>query len=167
MRTLIAYSTTHGCTEQVAHELKKSLGGDVTLVNLKSDPGHNPISYDRIIIGGSIHAGQIQKRVKDFCGKNMDILLEKEIGLYICCMEEGATASKQFSEAYPEKLQMHAKAAGIFGGAFDFEKMNFVEKLIVKKVARVKQSTSRIDHQAIKKFSKRMDKIFNPFLFLA
>jgi menaquinone-dependent protoporphyrinogen oxidase len=167
MKTIIAYATTHGCTEKTALELKNHMGGDTTLVNLKKNPNPSIANFERVIVGGSIHAGQIQKRVKDFCTKNLEILKEKELGLFICCMENGETAGKQFTEAFPEELQRVAKSTAIFGGEFDFEKMNFLEKMIVKKVARVRQSTSKIDQQAIRKFSKRMDRIFNPFLFLA
>ena len=30
----------------------------------------------------------------------------------------------------------------------------------------LKETTSKVDHEAIRKFSKRMDKVFNPFMFL-
>ena len=166
MKTLIAYSTTHGCTEKTVNELKKLLGGEVDLVNLKKNSNPNLETFDRIIIGGSIHAGQIQKRVKDFCSKNLDEIKSKELGLFICCMEQGETGQKQLFDAFPDELHQIAKSSAVFGGEFDFEKMNFLEKLVVKKVAKVKESTSKVDHQAIHKFSKRMDKIFNPFLFL-
>lgn len=166
MKTLIAYSTTHGCTEKTAVELKEQLGGAVELVNLKKQSNPELGSFDRIIIGGSIHAGQIQKRIKEFCSKNLEELKLKELGLFICCMEQGESAQKQLLEAFPEELHQNAKSSAIFGGEFDFNKMNFLEKVVVKKVAKVKESTSNVDHQAIHKFSKRMDKVFNPFLFL-
>lgn len=166
MKTLIAYATAHGCTEKTANELKKYLDGDIVLVNLRKSPQPDLASFERVIIGGSIHAGQIQKRVKEFCSKNIVELKNMELGLFICCMEEGQTAQKQLSEAYPDELLQNAKSIAVFGGEFDFEKMNFVQKLIVKKVARVQDSTSRVDYEAIRNFSKRMDKVFNPFLFL-
>lgn len=166
MKTLITYCTTHGCTEKTAIELKNFLGGNIELVNLKQQPNPDIEKYERIIIGGSIHAGQIQKRVKAFCKTNLEQLKIKELGLFICCMEEGETAQKQLEDAFPEELHMKAKATTYFGGEFNFDKMNFFEKLIVKKVAKVEESTSRIDQKAIKSFSKRMDKVFNPFLFL-
>lgn len=166
MKTLIAYSTTHGCTEKTAIELKNFLCGDVALVNLKTEPKPDLNTFDRIIVGGSIHAGQIQKRVKDFCNKNLDEIKLKEIGLFICCMEEGETAQKQLLNAFPEELHKNAKATAYLGGEFNFNKMNFFEKLIVKKVAHIENSTSKIDNEAIRKFSKKMDRIFNPFLFL-
>lgn len=166
MKTLIAFCSTHGCTEKTANELKEYLQTNVELCNLKKDQIPSIEKFDRVVVGGSIHAGQIQKRIKDFCNKNEAVLLQKELGLFICCMEEGETAGKQLNEAFSEKLHQNAKAEAYFGGEFNFNKMNFFEKLIVKKVAHVSESTSTIDHEAIRNFSVKMDKIFNPFLFL-
>jgi len=90
----------------------------------------------------------------------------KELGLFICCMEEGETGQKQLLDNYPEELIKNAKATAYFGGEFDFEKMNFFQKMIVKKVAHIDHSTSKMDYEAIRKFSKKMDRVFNPFLFL-
>lgn len=167
MKTLITYCTTHGCTETVAHELKQLLDQNVTLCNLKKEKTPELASFERIIIGGSIHAGQIQKRIKVFCKQHAATLKEKELGLFICCMDEGEEAQTHLKNAYPEELLDHAKATACLGGEFNFEKMNFLEKFIIKKVAKIDHSTSKMDKQAIRKFSNRMDRIFNPFLFLA
>jgi menaquinone-dependent protoporphyrinogen oxidase len=157
MKTLIAYCTSHGCTTKTAAELKDLLETEVQLCNLKSEK-HAPLDeYDTIIIGGSIHAGQVQKRLKNFCNKNLSILKQKDIGLFICCMEEGEKAEQQLKEAFPEELHQIAKASGIFGGEFNFNRMNFIEKYIVKKVGKVEQSISKIDHKAIQKFSSKMN----------
>jgi menaquinone-dependent protoporphyrinogen oxidase len=167
MKTLITYSTTHGCTGKIVNELASQFEGDITVVDLKNNPNPDLKDYQRVIIGGSIHAGQIQKRVKSFCINSLEELKQKELGLFIACMEQGTTAQQQLENAYPSELLEHAKSAAYFGGEFDFEKMNFIEKLIVKKVAKINRSTSIVNNEAIRKFSKRMDRIFNPFLFLA
>jgi menaquinone-dependent protoporphyrinogen oxidase len=166
MKTLITYCTTHGCTEKAALELKTFLGNNVELINLKEKSNPDLKKFTRVIIGGSIHAGQIQKKVKDFCNKNLTELQTKELGLFICCMEEGEKAKTQLTEAFPKVLRQNAKAIAYFGGEFDFKKMNYFQKLIVKKVAKINSSTSKVDHDSIRNFSKKMDKIFNPFLFL-
>ncbi len=166
MKTLIAYSTTHGCTGKVALELKEKLGGEATLINLKEDRNPSLALYDQVIIGGSIHAGQIQKRVKEFCAKNLEQLKQKELGLFICCMYEGDVAREQLRNAFPEELHQAAKNEAFFGGAFDFKRMKFFEKMIVRKVAKVNESVSNLDYGKIDNFASRMNKIFNPFLFL-
>lgn len=166
MKTLIIYSTTHGCTQKTAQILQDFLGSNAQTVNLKSDAYPDIKDFDRIIIGGSIHAGRIQKRVKQFYSKNLEELKGKELGLFICCMEEGEKAQIQFNDAYPDTLRRNAKATACFGGEFDFDKMSTFQKMIIRKIAGTEHNTSKIDKEAIRDFSKKMDKVFNPFLFL-
>ncbi len=156
MNILIAYCTRHGCTEEAAQTLKENLSGEVTLVNLKKNGKPDLSAFDTVILGGSIHMGKIQSQVRKFIEKNVDVLLEKRTGLYVCCMEE-KQAQQQFENAFPEELRKHASATGIFGGAFNFERMNFLERKIVQKVAGVTESVYKIDEGEIKRFAAAMD----------
>jgi menaquinone-dependent protoporphyrinogen oxidase len=72
-------------------------------------------------------------------------------------MYEGETAQKQFDEAYPAELRTHASASGLFRGAFDFDKMGFMEKAIVKKVAGVTESVDKLDIDTIEAFARAFD----------
>ena len=112
--------------------LQEHLSGDVALVNLKNKRNPDISSHDTIIVGGSIHAGTVQKGIQRFCEKNREMLLQKTLGLYLCHMQEDETAQKQFEGAYPEDLRAHAAAKGLFGGEFDFKKKNFIERKIVR-----------------------------------
>ena len=93
MKTLIVYATKHGCTEKCANELKNNLTGEIELHNLKKSVKTDLNDFWTIIIGGSIHVGQVQKNVKQFCLNNLDLLIEKKIGLFLCCMEQGKKAN--------------------------------------------------------------------------
>ncbi|WP_394697619.1 flavodoxin domain-containing protein [uncultured Sunxiuqinia sp.] len=99
--------------------------GYVTLKNLKED--RNPCfeDYDLVIIGGSIHAGQIQRRVREFRENNTEKLGLKEIGLFICCMMQGEQAQEQLNNAFPEKLHQYAKSKAILGSEYNFDKIRF------------------------------------------
>jgi len=152
MKTLIVYATRHGCTEKCALKLQNSFAGETQLLNLKKSAKINLNDFETIIIGGSIHAGQIQKKVKNFCQKNSDLLKTKKIGLFVCCMEEGEKAAKQLEEAFPTELLKHASAIGIFGGEFNFEKMNFLERAAIRKIAGINRSISKIKQEEIDKF---------------
>jgi len=158
MNTLIVYSTTHGTTEECAQLLAEQLQGDVTLNNLKKQSHPDLSPYTTVIVGGSIHAGQIQKRVKKFCESNTTTLKEKRLALFLCCMEEGETAQTQFDNAFPEELRRRAKTSGLFGGAFDFNKMNVIYKFITKKVAGVTESISKINGNNIAAFAAELNK---------
>jgi menaquinone-dependent protoporphyrinogen oxidase len=157
MSTLIFYATRHGCTEKAAEILKSKLDDDVTIINLKKNKKPDLSVFDTIIIGGSIHAGQMQGNLKKFCLKNLDSLMKKPLGLFLCCMEEGEKAQQQFDEAYPQELRNHASATGLFGGAFDFDRMNFFERAIVKKVAKIDTSVSNIKEENIQLFAAHLN----------
>ena len=146
----------HGCTEKTANILKEYIKDDVTITKLGNNPSPDITKYNTIIIGGSIHAGNIQNKIKRFCNNNLSFLLNKRIGLFLCCMEKGQTAQKQFDEAYPEQLRNHAAASGLFGGEFDFSKMNLFEKAIIKKIANITESISRLNKQAITEFAEKL-----------
>lgn len=158
MSTCIVYMTKHGCTAKTASMLRELLRDDVALFDLKEHAHPDIAPYDTVIVGGSIHAGKIQKGVRRFCEDERDSLLQKTLGLYICHMEEGETAEREFGEAYPAALRSHAAATGLFGGEFDFEKMNFVERTLVKRIAKVSRSVSRIDADAVRTFAEGLER---------
>lgn len=166
MKTIIIYMSTHGCTERVVHELAEELSGKVTLKNLREDKRPCFHDYDRIIIGGSIRAGQIQRKIREFCETNIDQLGDKELGLFICCMSEGEEAFQQLNKAFPERLHQYARSEAVLGGEFNIEKMSFLEKIILKKISKIEETVCNIDHEAIQHFAQKMDKTFSPFLLL-
>lgn len=155
MRTLIVYMSHHGCSRDCAYKLKELLHREATdVVDLKSDDPPTLALYDTVIIGGSIHAGKLQSNLLGYINLSLDELLQKRVGLYLCHMAEDDEAAEEFENAYPEILRRHAIALGLFGGRFDFEKMNFIEKAIVKKVAQVTDAVDQVNYQAIADFAK-------------
>lgn len=154
METIIVFLSRHGCSEKAAHLLADQLVGEAVIKNLKKDKVELK-KFRSVIIGGSIHAGKVQNGIKKFCQNNMDLLLKMKIGLYLCCMETGETAEKQFNEAFPKNLRDHAVAKGLFGGEFNLERMSFFEKKIVEKVAKITESISQLDEDAIREFVEK------------
>lgn len=156
MKTLIVYASKHGCTAGAVRTLEERLLGEVSLVDIGNEKPQGVDLYDTVIVGGSIHAGSIQKKVRRFCDDNIDVLLEKRLGLFLCCMYEGDEEEKQFENSFDPRLRDHAAARGLFGGRFDFEKMNFFERAIVKKVAGVTESVSSLRPDAIEAFAEEI-----------
>jgi len=156
MKTAIIYKSSHGTTEKVAFMLAKKLtssGDDVRVIDLAKTRRPHIGDYEKMIIGGSIHVGRIQKEIKAYCEKNSEILLTKKLGLYICCMAaDEKTRNTEFESSFPDELKEHASAKGIMGGEFLLEKMNFIEKLVVRKIAHAKETVHDIDLDAVEKF---------------
>lgn len=156
MKTAIIYASKHGTTEKVAREIQKSLGDDqAQLFNLKRNRHFDFTSFEQIVVGGSIHAGSIQKQVSKFLDRHRPELLERRLGLFLCCMHE-QEAENEFNSAFTEVLRNHATSRKIVGGEFRFDKMNFIEKALVKKIAGVKNSVSKIDDQKIRELVEEL-----------
>lgn len=153
MKAAVIFMSSHGTTRKAVEILSQNLGGSVDLINLKENPNPGLTGYDGVIVGGSIHAGSVQKNIRQFIDRNKEILLTKKIGLFLCCMYEGDLAQKQFETAFPQDLREKAQAIGLFGGEFIFSTMNFIERQIVKKVSGITSDVSKIDSDAIQRFA--------------
>jgi len=156
MKTAIIYASKHGTTEKVANRLALKLrtdGHHVELFNLRSTISPDLDNYERIIIGGSIYGGKIQKGLVNFCENNKEKLTEGSLGLFICCMLKDK-AQEEFDNAFCEDLRCHSSANGIMGGEFVFENMNFLERFIVKRMTQMTSSEYDLDTRAISQFLK-------------
>jgi len=157
--TVIVYMSNHGTTEKIACMIKDSLKGEqITLINLKTCKNPDISKCKKVIIGGSIHMGKIQSELTKFCEKNEELLLTKEVGLFMCCMADGNYALQEFNGAYAERLRLHAKAKALMGYELNFEKMNPIQKMIMKKKAGTSANVSKINMQALTVFVNDLTK---------
>lgn len=159
MSTLIVYSSKYGCTKTCANLLQEELKDKVDIINLKTSKYVTISQYDKVIIGGSIYIGKIQKEVTEFCSKNLEKLKEKQIGLFICGMQEGEILITEINQNFPKELINIAVAKECFGGEFNFSKMNFLEKFIIKKISKVSSNKSNILTENINNFAQTMNSI--------
>ncbi len=156
MRYAILYASHHGTTRKVAEQLADTFGREKTsIINLEKQNEVDLTPFETVIIGGSIHAGQIQKKIRGYCEKNTTDLLKKRLGLFICSMSIDKE-DQDFKNAYPEVLRGHAIASGCFGGELLFEKMNFFEKWIVKSMSGKKENVYNLHQEAITAFEKKI-----------
>lgn len=155
MKTLIAYSTTLGCTEQCVSRLKEDLGPEVDLYRISRRRKINFEQYTTVIIGGSIHEGMIQRAVRKFCEEYLDELLKVEVGLFICCVDPGETEMELLKTVFPDKLLESALAKSYFGGELNFKKMNLMQKLMTRKKERLAVMPD-IDFDKILVFAERL-----------
>jgi menaquinone-dependent protoporphyrinogen oxidase len=122
--------------------LQDRLEGAV-LCNLAKDEKASLDDYDCIVVGGSIYAGRIHSKVARFCERNMDVLLGKKLGLFLCCADL-AKVEEQMATAFDERLREHAVAVEHFGYEYNLEKMNFVVRRIIRLIAKTDRTESHI-----------------------
>lgn len=157
MKTIIVYATKYGCTKKCAENLSKKLNDNVDLCNLKEKKDIDISQYDKVIVGGSIYIGKIQKEISEFCNKHLEDLKAKKSGIFICCMKDGEAAEAELKEAFPQELLDKAVVKSFFGGEFIFNKMNFLDRFIAKKVSKTDTDMSNILYENINRFAESMN----------
>ncbi len=159
MNTVIIYASRYGCAQKCAESLVKRIHGSVDLVNIQTASIPDLAQYDQVIIGGSIRFGQIQKQIKEFCRENIDELIKKKIGLFICCgLFENA--QQNIEHSFPQQLLDHAAAVECFGGELDLNKLSFFDRIIanmvMKAVEKEGDKPPNVLVEKIDRFSQQM-----------
>ncbi|MEI6347212.1 MAG: flavodoxin domain-containing protein [Bacteroidota bacterium] len=156
MKTAIIFATTHGTTKKVAQMIAVKLGSDsCTLINIKETPKIDLSNYNQLVIGASIHAGNIQSSMREFIKQNTVSILEKRVGLFLCYMNEPELGN-QIERAFPEVIRKQALSVQGVGGEFLFEKMNFFQRFIVHKISGIKETTSNIKEKTVDQLVKEI-----------
>jgi len=145
MKTVIIYASKYGMTKKLANIVVRHRT-NVHLYSIKEwtkDIG----DYDEIVLGTPIYAGKINKKIKKMITKNEEILLNKTVRIFICGMmpdNEDEVIAFNFSKG----IQEHAKIKYI-GGAYQFTKMNWLFKMIVRQIAKTNEDQEVIIEQNI------------------
>lgn len=156
MKTLILYTSLYGATRECAEELAKLLGeADLLAVGKKVRPDFS--AYDSVIVGGPVYMNSLPKPMKQFLDEWEPELLEKRLGLFLCCANP-----KRFERYLPYCFSFEmldkAEVKECFGGRIDEKKLKFLHKLVIKAV-RKQASTpppeSAILHENIRAFAAR------------
>lgn len=156
-KTVIIYASRHGTTEKIARRIAEKMGDGVSLVALKQSKYPDIQPFETVILGTSIYTGEPRKVMTAFCKKNENSLLEKTVGLFVCGMHPDSEVRKtETAHAYPDALYKHAKTVRFLGGEFLFDRLNFFEKLIVKKVSKATSTVSAIDKDEVAMFTAEM-----------
>jgi len=148
MKTLIAYGTKYGTTRKAAEEISKRIPGEVDLVDLKKDNEPDVCTYDVILIGASVYGGNIQSEVRSFFDKHRHNLIVRPYGLFIAA-GNNLEVERNYRVYVGKTIYDHAKIREYIGYSYDFSKMNFFEKTIIKKVAKVTENTENIEEKGL------------------
>ena len=146
MGTLIAYSSRYGTSEKVAALLAERQSGDVRVQNIIEEPNATWKMVDHVIVGCSIRMGTIQDEMKEWLALHEAHLLEHPLALYLCAgTPTESERIRELEEAYRESLREHAYFVEVVGSGYDFERMGFLDKAIVRMMAKQKESSLQLD----------------------
>lgn len=149
MKTLVIYSSKYGATEKCATILKDKLGEECTLANIELESHPALDLYDTVVIGSSIYAGKMRSEIISFIKNNEEKLKEKNIGVFLCCKDQGSEAISYIAQNLPAWVSEKSFMQLAFGHEINLEKMNFIERNVLKLIFKVNESYSKIDEERI------------------
>ena len=138
-KVLVAYATRSGSTagvaERVAEVLNRSgFAAEAVTTKETRDVG----SYDAVVVGSAVRAGKLMPEVLNFLVKNKATLEAKPLAAFIVClaMKEGDEKGRATAGTYLDPLRLRVKPAseGLFAGAYDPQKVGFVERQVLKMI---------------------------------
>jgi len=132
MKTLIIYASKYGTTEDCAFELKNQIKGETKLINMKENSKTVDIDeFDNIIIGCSIYMTRISLEIFNFCEQNLQKLLDKKVGIFLCCgfLEQ---FQEYLNQNFPKELLENAVISQHFGAEARVSKMKFITKCMFR-----------------------------------
>src|SRR4030043_573149 len=139
MKTLIVYASRYGASAGTAEEIAKILreeGFDVKVVNAKDEKGKDISEYELVIVGSGLQMFKWTGEAEDFLKKFRKDLAKKKVALFVSSMkqvyeregkkDELEKSWKRFLEDKATKYGIHPISMGMFGGVFDYNKMNII-----------------------------------------
>lgn len=151
MKTLIVYASKYGCVKNCCEEIRLKLNGEIDIVDIEKVGNVKINNYDNIIVGCSVYIGSVQKSIKNFCRQNLSLLLNKPVSLFICCLFEDQL-NDVLIKNFPDEFLKHAKTMKSFHGEIKYEKLQLLDKVIYKALAKTMNLNCKINHKAIIEF---------------
>ena len=140
-QVLVTYATKYGATAEIAEEIgevirQADLRTDVQPVERAGDVSR----YDAVVLGSAVYIGRWRKEAAKFLKANEQALTGKAVWLFSSGPTgEGDPVELVQGWRFPGSLQPIADRIGprdiaIFHGATDVDKLNFLEKWMLKNV---------------------------------
>jgi menaquinone-dependent protoporphyrinogen oxidase len=140
--TVIVYQSSHGNTEKILKELTAGkTSAQVLLIKVDQAEISDLEQAGRIVLGGSIHAGKIQKEVGSFIDRHRELLLKKPLALFIGCLDKKHSV-EELENAFPEDLKNHAELKTAIGGNVNPEKLSWFLRIIMKFIIKKEEDRS-------------------------
>jgi menaquinone-dependent protoporphyrinogen oxidase len=129
-RTLVAYASKHGSTEEVAYAIGAHLrdaGHDVDIRDAAVVTDVEP--YDAVVLGGSLYMGRWHGDAREFLRHHRSAVEERPLAVFALgsrTLDEHdvADSRRQLNNAL-EHLDVHPKLVTVFGGVVEPAKLRF------------------------------------------
>lgn len=140
-RVLVAYASKYGATKEIAEKIGQVLEENGLRVDvLPARQAGNPEPYGAVVLGSAAYIGQWRKEASRFVKNNAETLVKKPTWLFSSGPTgEGDAVEMMKGWRYPKGLGpfidlIKPRDITVFHGVLKTEKMNFLEKWVIKNV---------------------------------
>jgi menaquinone-dependent protoporphyrinogen oxidase len=140
-RVLVAYATKYGATKEIAEKIGQVLGqAGLDTDVLSVDDVRDLTPYTAVVLGSAVYIGKWRKNAVKFLEANEDMLAERMVWLFSSGpTDEGDPVELLKGWRFPEAQQpiadrIRPRDIAVFHGALDIEKLNFLERWMIKNV---------------------------------
>jgi len=154
MDSIVVFDSKHGMTADIAARIAERLGEGCRLVYL-GDKGSERVEFSGcalVVLGGPVYAGRWSKRAARFAALREQDLLGRRFAYFSVGMD-AADAMKAARSALPAARADAALGEPKFGGAFRMKSLNFLERAIIKAVAKTTEDKEATDWAAVDAFA--------------
>jgi len=146
MKSIILYESKAGCTKKCADYILKSHEADLGLISFFREDLNN---YENIVLMTPVYMGKVNKKFKELLTRKKDLLLTKRVIIVIIGMNHEAFDS-MVKQNIDKEMREHAEII-YGGGAYNLEKLNFIDRRILKSVTGVTKSSEHINYENLDK----------------
>jgi len=140
-KVLVAYGTKYGATAEIAERIgqvlrQAGLGVEV----LPAERAGGAQAYEAVVLGSAVYIGQWRKQAAAFLKANEQALAGRPVWLFSSGPTgEGDPVELTQGWRFPKGLQpvadrIQPRDIAVFAGSANVEKMNFLEKFMLKNV---------------------------------
>ncbi len=145
MKSIIIYKTKTGTTKKCA-EIIHNNNPDSELYEISKVPSLK--KHDNITFVTPIYMGQINKQIKKLMN-SLENCLEKTNVQVVLVGTNEETLNQTIEQNFSSKEKDHLSITHV-GGAYNFQKLNFLQRFIIKKFTGVTESTDLIKYDKLK-----------------
>lgn len=157
MRTAILYGSKYGSTETCAKKIASEIKGQVNLINLLENKPCKLKEYDAVLMGGAVYAGKMADEViHGIKALNLDGV---PYGLFICCKDEREKAEGYLRLNLGDEIVDRAKWVEHLGHGINLDRMNFVARLAMKTMFKIKKSYTDFNLTAIHRLVEGVNRL--------